>query len=179
MSTRELEQVLDAWRRGEHDVEVGHALTVDAALARRDSGNLPDESDRSLRLILFVDDEPLERKRLRWEPDFHEAPEWRREGSRPVNIVPLRTSPGTPAEGGPWWEIPRVQELETEWRSSGSVAGLDVPAEYRSFVFKTVIALQDAGREVTIDSIGDSIARWLSPEDARRVKGSLKQKGPG
>lgn len=178
MSTRELEGVLAAWREGDREVEAGEFLPTDAALARRDAGNIPDGSDRSLRLVLFVDEEPLERKRLRWEPDFHDAPQWRREGSRPVNVVPLRTS--EPSAGvGPWWEDPRVQALESEWRSTGAVAGVGVPAGYRSFVFKTVIALQDAGRDVTATAIADSIARWLSPEDAARIKDSLKEKGPG
>ena len=179
MSTAELERALAAWRGGDRSAEFGVALSTAEAIARRDSGNLPDDADRSLRLVLFVDAEPLEKKRLRWEPDYHDAPDWRREGSRPVNVVPLKEAGATGGRGRPWWEMPRVDELEEEWRRSGTVAGLVVPAEYRSFVFKTVISLQDAGREVTRDSIGDSIARWLSPEDAARVRDSLKEKGPG
>ena len=179
MSTRELERALASWRSGDRAAEVGIPLTVDEALAHRNEGNVPGEDDRSLRLVLFVDGEPLEKKRLRFEPDFHAAPEWRKEGSRPVNVVPLRTEDSPPGDGAPWWESPRVKELEEEWRSSGTVAGVEVPAGYRSFVFKTVIALQDAGESVTPSSIGDSIARWLSPEDARRVRESLKEKGPG
>ena len=180
MSTRELEQLLAAWRSSDRDVEFGVPLTVDQALAHRDAGNVPDERDRSLRLVLFVDDEPLERKRLRYEPDFHQAPEWRRDGSRPVNVVPLRidVSPDKD-EHPPWWELPRVKELEQEWRRTGVVAGVEVPAKYRSFVFKTVIALQDAGEPVTAETISGSIARWLSPEDATRVRESLKERGPG
>ena len=179
MSTRELERALASWRSGDHAAETGVRLTVDEALAHRNQGNIPDGEDRSLRLVLFVDGEPLERKRLRYEPDFHAAPAWRRDGSRPVNVVPLRTEDSPAGDTAPWWESPRVRELEEEWRSSGTVAGVEVPADYRSFVFKTVIALQDAGESVTPHSIGDSIARWLSPEDARRVTESLKEKGPG
>lgn len=178
MSTGELERALAAWRRGDDSAEFGIPLSNEFAIARRDAGNIPDEEGRSLRLVLFVDDEPLERKRLRWEPDFHDAPDWRREGSRPVNVVPLRSSDSPAAHGRPWWEMPRVDSLEEEWRRTGSVAGIEVPAEYRSFVFKTVIALQDAGRDVTPDAIGDSIARWLSPEDAEEVRAALKKKGP-
>lgn len=179
MSTPELEKALTAWRRGERSLEFGAPLSVEDALARRDEGNIPDEDDRSLRLVLFVEDEPLERKRLRWEPDFHDAPDWRREGSRPVNVVPLRSADSPPGDTRPWWETPRIEALEEEWRRDGSVLGIEVPAGYRSFVFKTVVALQEAGREVTPDAIGDSIARWLQPDDAKKIRESLKEKGPG
>ena len=179
MSTAELEQAVAAWRRGDRDEEYGTPLSIEAATARRNDGNMPDQYGRSLRLVLFVDEEPLERKRLRWEPDYHDAPRWRREGSRPVNVVPLRDPDAPVGDGRPWWEMPGVDDLEDEWRRSGSVAGIEVPAEYRSFVFKTVLALREAGREVTPDSIGDSVARWLSIEDARKIRASLKEKGPG
>lgn len=178
MNTRELERLLAARRSGE-EAEAGIPLTVEQALARRNSGNLPDAEDRSLRLVLMVDEEPLESKRLRFEPDYHRAPKWRREGSRPVNVVPLRTAGSPKSESVPWWEMPRVQELEEEWRATGLVAGMRVPADYRSFVFKTVIALGDAGEPVTPETVGASIARWLSPEDARRVQVALQGKGPG
>ena len=62
MSTRELEQLLAAWRLSDRDAEFGVPLTVEQALAHRNAGNVPDDHDRSLRLVLFVDDEPLERK---------------------------------------------------------------------------------------------------------------------
>lgn len=179
MSTPELERALAAWRRGESSVEPGVPLSVEAALARRDDGNVPDENDRSLRLVLFVDEEPLERKRLRWEPDFHEAPGWRGEGSRPVNVVPLRSADSPQGDARPWWEMRGVEALEEEWRRDGSILGIEVPGEYRSFVFKTIIALQDAGRDVTPDAIGDSIARWLRPDDVQKIRSSLKKKGPG
>jgi hypothetical protein len=179
MSTPELEQALSAWRRGDRDDEFGVALSTEDAIARRNGGNLPDEVDRSLRLVLFVDEEPLEKKRIRWEPDFHDAPTWRREGSRPVNVVPLR-SPDAPAgDGRPWWEMPGVEALEEEWRKHGSVAGVEVPPEYRSFVFKTVIALREAGREISPDAIADSVSRWVSAEDAEKIRSALKRKGPG
>jgi len=177
MSTGELERALAAWRAG-RDGEFGVALSTEEALARRDEGNVPDEQDRSLRLVLLVGDEPLERKRLRFEPDYHRAPEWRRDGSRPVNVVPLRTAGSPPREARPWWEMPRVQELEDEWRVSGLVAGMRVPADYRSFVFKTVIALQDAGEAVTPRSVGASISRWLSADDARKVQEALEGHSP-
>lgn len=180
MSTGELEQLLAAWRSSDRDAEFGSPLTIDQAIELRNAGNIPDDQDRSLRLVLFVEDEPLEQKRLRYEPDYHQAPVWRRDGSRPVNVVPLRGVDHPPAiDHPPWWELPRVKELEEEWTRTGSVAGVQVPAEYRSFVFKTVIALQDAAQPVTAESISDSIARWLSPEDAAKVRESLHAKGPG
>lgn len=178
MSTAELERALAAVRSG-NGGEFGIALSKEEALERRNAGNLPDDDDRSLRLVLFVDEEPLERKRLRYEPDFHRAPDWRRAGSRPVNVVPLRSETAPSSAPGPWWELPRVKELEEEWRVTGTVAGMGVPAEYRSFVFKTVIALQEAGENVTPSAVADSVARWLSPEDARRIRNSLTEKEPG
>ena len=178
MSIHELEQALPAWRAGE-PVDVGRPLTIEEALEIRNAGNVPDDEDRSLRLVLFVQDEPLEQKRLRYEPDYHRAPDWRRDGSRPVNVVPLRTPTSPPATTGPWWDLPRVRELEEEWRATGAVAGIQVPADYRSFVFKTVIALQDAGLPITPSTIGDSVARWLTPEDAQKIRSSLRKKGPG
>lgn len=178
MSTRDLERVVSAWRAGRLE-DAGIELSVDEALRRRDAGNIPDEDDRTLRLVLFVDGEPLEHKRLRFEPDYHRPPEWRREGSRPVNVVPLRTKASPAPVARPWWEMPRVKELEREWRDTGMIAGMRVPADYRSFVFKTVLALQDAGEPVTPQTVGDSIARWLSPADARKVAESLQTKGPG
>lgn len=179
MSTPELEKALAVWRGGGRSEEFGVPLSIEEALARRNDGNIPDEGGRSLRLVLFVGDEPLERKRLLWEHDFHDAPDWRREGSRLVNIVPLRTAGSPPGDTRSWWETPQMEALEKEWRRDGSILGIEVAAEYRSFVFKTVIALQEAGREVTPDAIGDSIARWLQPEDAQKIRASLKEKGPG
>ena len=178
MSTREIEQVIAAWRSGDRNSEFGIPLTTEQALELRDGGNVPDADDRSLRLVLFVGSEPLERKRLRFEPDYHDAPTWKREGSRPVNIVPLTTEETPSGEDRPWWDLPRVKELEEEWQRSGAVAGVEVPGEYRSFVFKTIVALQDAGRPVTPDSVGASIERWLTPDDAERVRMSLKEKEP-
>lgn len=178
MSTRELERALASWRSGEPP-DFGRELSVEEALQRRNEGNIPDEEDRSLRLVLVVDEQPLEQKRLRYEPDFHKAPEWRREGSRPVNVVPLRDRHSPPPTAQPWWDNPRVQTLEKEWQATGVVAGMRIEAEYRSFVFKTVIALQDAGEPISPRTVGDSVSRWLSPEDARKVRDSLQAEGPG
>ena len=94
MSPHDLELELKRWRQPELDVPPSAAipLPIDEALAYRNSGNLPDAHDRSLRLVLHVNDASelsyLQQKRLRYEPDFHDAPSWRREGSRPVNVVP-------------------------------------------------------------------------------------------
>ena len=187
MSTSELERVLAEWRRGlEPSVPSGaRHLSVEEALAYRDAGNLPDERDRTLRLVLHVSDDDvahLSKKRLVFEPDHHDPPVWKGPGSRPVNVVPLRSGGGGVDEDqGPWWEDPELRALEEEWVATGSIAGLRVPADYRSFVFKTVLALSEAGREITPDSVADSIARWL-PEGAEKIRAALKalkEKEPG
>src|SRR3712207_1512564 len=106
MSAADLETELHRWRHPEEDLPPTRAepLSMEAALAYRNAGNIPDEHDRSLRLVLHVRDAAeltyLQQKRLDYEPDFHEAPEWRREGSKPVNVVPLR------------YEDARVEPLE-------------------------------------------------------------------
>ena len=183
MSTAELENVLAQWRDGIEPVVPPGAerLSNAEALSRRDAGNVPDADDRSLRLVLHVSDEDVARiadARLDYEPDFHEAPRWRRPESRPVNVVPLRSARGGEAPSGPWWEEPELAGLEDEWRRSGTIAGMRVPGEYRSFVFKTVLALQRAGHDITPDSVADSVARWL-PEDAERLRRALKEREPG
>lgn len=184
MNTSELELVLGEWRRGtEPSVPSGaRQLSVDEALAYRDAGNLPDAADRSLRLVLRVSDEDvahLAEKRLVFEPDFHDAPVWKKPGSRAVNVVPLRRGGGgEEPHPGPWWEEPELQALEEEWATTGTIAGLQVPADHRGFVFKTVVALRAAGREITADSVADSIARWL-PEGAEKIRAALKEKEPG
>ena len=59
---------------------------------------MPDEDGRSLRIVLHVRDaldvRRLSERRLAFEPDFHEAPTWRREGSKPINVVPLLVGGG-------------------------------------------------------------------------------------
>ncbi len=157
------------------------ALSIEDALAYRDAGNLPDELDRSLRLVLIVNDPAelsyLQEKRLRFEPDFHDAPAWRREGSRPVNVVPLRADLEGPsssmAEG--WWTDPDLARMEDEWSRTGRVAGIKVPADYRSFIYKTVLSLRAANKEVSTDSVLASIARWLPPGDVERIALALRQ----
>lgn len=166
MSVRDLEIELarhrDPTRRGE--VSNARRLTTDEALAYRSAGNLPDELDRTLRLVLIVDAEPLSEKRLRFEPDFHAAPLWKRDGSRAVNVVPLTSTDRTPPKvETPWWEQPDVAPLEAEWQRTGEVGGVAIPAELRSFVLKTIASLRSAGVEVTRRSIVDSVSRWLSP----------------
>lgn len=181
MSAGDLERELKRWREPDADVPPSGAepLTIDRALAFRNAGNLPDERGRSLRLVLHVNDATelsyLQEKRLTFEPDFHDAPAWRREGSKPVNVVPLRRADVSGAGGRPWWEDPDVAELERTWSESGTVAGMPVPAGYRSFVYKTVLSLRAAGRDVTPDAVADSIARWLSPEETEQIRRALKQ----
>jgi hypothetical protein len=180
MSAHDLELELKRWRTDETVPASGaEPLSVEDALAYRDAGNLPDANGRSLRLVLHVNDAAelsyLQQKRLQYEPDFHDAPTWRREGSKPVNVVPLRRDDVAGAGGRAWWDDPDVAELEAEWSRSGTVAGMTVPAEFRSFVYKTVLSLRAAGRPIDADSVADSIARWLPPEEVEQIRTSLKQ----
>lgn len=152
-------------------------LGIEEALAYRNAGNIPDELGRTLRLVLYVDDDRdaarLHEKRLLWEPDFHEAPRWRIAGSAPVNVVPLRRSNEGTASADAWWDDPDLRALEEQWIRTGAVAGLRIPGEYRGFVYKTVLALRDAGAEITVQSLIDSIARWLDPNDVATLKAAL------
>ena len=151
-------------------------LSTEEALAYRNAGNLPDEHGRSLRLVLRGAPESLGTTRLRFEPDFHRAPAWRRPGSKPVNVVPLTETRerSDDADEKAWWQHEDVVELEAEWNRSGTVVGIVVPAAYRSFVFKTAASLRSAGLEVTIDSLLASVARWLSPEQVAELERALR-----
>lgn len=183
MSTADLELELKRQREPGTAVPPSNALalSVEEALAYRDAGNLPDQHDRSLRLVLVVNDPAelsyLQEKRLEYEPDFHDAPAWRREGSRPVNVVPLRTDPG--GRGSPmvegWWNDPELARMEDEWSRTGRVAGMSVPAEYRSFIYKTVLSLRAAHKEVSAEAVLASIARWLPPRDVQRIALALRK----
>lgn len=179
MSVADLELELEQWRNPERDLPPSNAarLAVEDALAFRDAGNLPDELGRSLRLVLEVhrpeDLSYLQSKRLEYEPDFHDAPDWKRDGSRPVNVVPLRAPEVAGKHGDSWLEDDELAALEDEWRRTGAVSGLKVPDEYRGFVYKTVLALREAGKEVSADSVADSISRWLSTEESERIRRAL------
>jgi len=181
MSTADLEHELARWRAQGKDGGAFRAqpLTTEQALAFRDGGNLPDELDRTLRLVLHVDDTQglanLAERRLEFEPDYQDAPTWRREGSRPINVVPLRRSGIAPVSDGPWWEDAELAALEHEFNERSTVGGVRVPGEYRGFVFKTILALRSQGREVSTKTISDSIARWLPEEDAARIALELNE----
>lgn len=183
MNTGELERTLQAWREGNPEpVAEGLALSIEEALEIRNAGNVPDEQGRSLRLVLLVEDgsglERLSTKRLTYEPDFHSAPSWRRRGSRPVNVVPLRRPQVAAQPAKPWWEDPDMKDLEEEWQRTGAVSGVRVPASYRGFVYKTVVALKEAGAEITAGAIADSISRWVPPAEAELIRAALEaQKG--
>ena len=179
MSPRDVEIELRRLRSGV-ETEPSHAVPLEmrAALRYRDEGNLPDELDRSLRLVLYVESAAdllaLDRKRARFEPDHHEAPRWRRPGSRPVNVIPVRKHDIAPRSIGTWLDDEDVGAMERRWLVDGTVAGIRVPAEYRSFVYKTALALEASGRAVTISSITDSLERWLPPEDVERIRSALE-----
>lgn len=180
MGTGDLERELKAWREPHRDVPASEAiaLTIEQALSIRAAGNLPDEKGRTLRLLLRVDRlEPgaVERERLRFEPDFHDAPTWRVAGSKPINVVPL-VAPGSERPEGldAWWDDPTMDEMERGWSRTGAVEGLVVPAEWRGFVFKTVASLRTAGRPVTVDSVVGSVSRWLGDPDVRALERALR-----
>ena len=117
----------------------------------------------------------LDARRLEFEPDYHDAPTWRREGSRPVNVVPLRGPGVEPVTKGSWWDDPQLEALEREYSERGTAAGVRIPGEYRGFIFKTVLALRAQGREITPKAISDSVARWLSKEDAARIETAIDE----
>jgi hypothetical protein len=175
MSTQDLERELARWRATESDVGETKALrvTIEEALEFRNAGNLPDKFDRTLRLVLRVDDtqglERLAERRLEFEPDYQDAPTWRREGSRPINVVPLRRPGVAPVSTAPWWEDAEIAALEREFVEENTAGGVRVSGEHRGFIFKTIVALRSQGREVTPESIADSIARWLPEESAARI----------
>lgn len=178
MTTAELERELARRRGDDHPATGAPKLTVAEALEFRDAGNLPDADGRTLRLVLNVEDEAglgdLGVRRLDYEPDYHDPPNWRREGSAPVNVVPLRREGVVGPRRREWWQEDDLAALEAEWSRSGTVAGLNVPGDYRSFVYKTVLALQEAGRDVTVDAVADSIARWVPRDDSEEIRRALR-----
>lgn len=177
MSLQDLEaELLRHKDPGEPGGSTTERLTQERAMAIRERGNIPDAEGRSLRLVLHVDGEPLASKRLRFEPDLHEAPTWRREGSKPVHIVPLRPESGPEAEPSSeaaWWEQADVAGLESEWRERGRVGGLAIPGAYRSFLLKTIASMTSAGLEISIDSVIGSLSRWLQPDLVAEIRSAL------
>lgn len=182
MSVADLEVELARLRSPQAELTPSNAerLSVEDALAYRAAGNLPDELDRSLRLVLetasAAELADLHVKRLAYEPDFHDAPDWRREGSKPVNVVPLRRPGFEVRSPDTWLDDPQLQALEQEWRETGRIAGMPVPGEYRGFVHKTVLALRSAGREVTPEAVVGSVARWLRPDDVGLLRRALEDR---
>ena len=92
-----------------------------------------------------------------------------------MNVVPLRPPELTGEAASNWWDQPDLARLEKEWTAHGTVEGLSVPAEYRSFVYKTVLALKAGGREVTLRTLLDSLARWMSPDDLDSLESALRR----
>jgi hypothetical protein len=181
MSTADLEQELARWRSsGTHEgTSNARRLTTEEALQFRNAGNLPDELDRTLRLVLRVENTRalgnIDERRLEFEPDYQDAPRWRRAGSRPINVVPLRRPGVAPVSTEPWWEEDELAALEHEFEESGTAEGVRVPREFRGFLFKTILSLRSQGHEVTPKTISDSIARWLPDEDAARIARKLNE----
>ena len=179
MSVADLEKELARWRGTKTGPSNAKRLSIADALAFRNAGNRPDEKGRTLRLVLEIKDSSdllsLDAKRLEFEPDYHDAPTWRGEGSVPVNVVPLRPPEVGGAATSNWWDQPEIARLEKEWAAHGTVEGLNVPAEYRSFVYKTVLALKAGGRQITLQALLDSLARWMSPEDLDSLGSALRR----
>jgi hypothetical protein len=177
MSIEDLESELARWRSSGVGAHRSRALrlSTEEALRYRDAGNLPDEHGRTLRLVLIGNDpRSLNARRLHYEPDYHDEPTWRVEGSRPVNVVPLRPASDTNPGLESWLEDPDLAALEGEWQRTGSAGGLSIPAAYRGFVYKTILSLRAAGKEVTAESVAASVARWLPPSEAERIRIALK-----
>ena len=174
MSVGDLEIELARLRGEDRRPSGALSLSVEDALAYRDSGNLPDDRGRSLRLFLRPDAAAgisLDERRLAFEPDFLESPNWRRQGSRPVNVVPLGSMQRSP---GAWWEDPDMAALESEWSDTGEIDGVRIPGEYRSFVYKTIVLLRRTETQITVQSIADAIARWLDPDQVAEIRGALE-----
>lgn len=182
MSVKELERELARLRDPSQPPTDAPHLTIEEALEARAAGNVPDENGRSLRLVLHVsnveDVRSLSRRRLEFEPDFHDEPTWRRDGSVPINVVPMRLGPIEPAPDRDWWNEPDIAELEAEWRRTGKVDDVRIPDGYRGFVFKTVLSLRAAGRPITVETILASVARWLTPEDVATLRDALHEANP-
>ncbi|MGI8406911.1 MAG: hypothetical protein ACR2L3_00140 [Actinomycetota bacterium] len=177
MNTSDLERELRRWRTGDGAPSDNvQPLTIAEALSYRNAGNLEDELGRSLRLVLRInspeDLHALEAKRLAYEPDYLGAPGWRRAGSKPVNVVPLRP-PEVRGRAEAWWDEATMAAMEAEWSATGAVDGLVIPGEYRSFVFKTIAALRAAEQEVNVSSIVGSLQRWLSLDQAEEIRRAL------
>jgi hypothetical protein len=175
MSDRDVEVELARLRGDQRPPSNAIRLSVEDALRFRSEGNIPDEMERCLRLVLSDAEKPFERRRLDFEPDLHSAPTWRREGSRPVTLIPLPSDVGKDPRPDDWrWsDDPAMRALEEEWSLSGRVGGLVIPAEFRGFLFKTIAALRGEGRELSIDSVCSSLARWLSPSEVERIRSAL------
>lgn len=173
MSDRDVEIELARLKGEPRNASSALSLSVEEALAYRSAGNVPDGEGRSLRLVLSDEETSFEKRRLVFEPDLHAAPTWRREGSRPVTLIPLPRARASKPHDWQWSDEPAMKRLEDEWTRTGSAAGVKVPADLRGFLFKTIAALQASNQEITIESVCSSIARWLRPSDVARIRDAL------
>jgi hypothetical protein len=179
MSSADLEIELRRFRSSK-GAEPSNAvrLAMEDAIRYRDAGNLPDDLGRTLRLVLRVDSaedlRSLDEARSRFEPDHHDAPAWRRPGSKPVNVVPLRAPDVEVSPPEAWIDDDEMAELERRWLEDGRVHGVRVPADYRSFVYKTASSLHRSGRPVTVSTIVDSLSRWMEPKDVDAIRAALE-----
>jgi hypothetical protein len=79
-----------------------------------------------------------------------------------------------PETAAAWFDRPELAALEREWRATGAIGGLRIPADVRGFVYKTVLSLRSAGHAVNVDTVSSSIARWTSPDDAAHIRVALE-----
>jgi hypothetical protein len=184
MSVADLEVELRRLRRPDTTEPSGaQRLSQTDALAYRAAGNLPDERGRTLRLVLALDPRSgapaLDARRRRYEPDYDDPPTWRRDGSIPINVVPLPRSKHPRHAVRAWYDDREVGALEREWQATGAVGGLRIPADVRGFVLKTILSLRAAGKVVDIESITGSVSRWVSPEDVEWIRSSLEAANSG
>ena len=93
-----------------------------------------------------------------------------------LNIDEADMSDPTIRRGSTGNPVRRAQKrLTLGGYDTGGVDGVRIPAQYRSFVYKTIALLRAAGEEVTVATISASIARWVAPDQAEDLRAVLEE----
>ena len=71
-----------------------------------------------------------------------------------------------------------MAELEAQWQRTGAVSGVNIPGDLRGFLFKTILALRAAGKEISVEALSASVSRWLQPDDVARIGDALRRANP-